>query len=424
MNPLLANYSSDFGELLRRYAELTVRHGLNVQPGQLVQISAEIAHRPLVSLIVEEAYRQGAGFVNVEFMDPLLSRSRVLESRPEYLGTTPAFFSSKFSELVDVGAANLKILGPEYPDYLSDLEPHAVNEVRKGAYRAAKHFYKEGIEKSKVHWCVIAAATSAWAERIFPSEKGSVAEMKLWHEIFKICRVDHPDFLAQWAEHNRILSRRAAMLSQLKIDHLRFTGPGTDLIVGLSPRAIFKGGSDRSATGKEFEPNLPTEECFTTPDCRLTHGTVSATRPFYVNGRLIKGLSLSFEKGHLTGFSCAEGASTLEAYLSSDDGAKRLGEVALVGIDSPVFQSGLVFQEILYDENAACHIALGSAYRGCLEGGETLTDEECVQVGCNSSSVHTDIMISNELVDVRAVLQSGESIELISKGRWSGAFAI
>lgn len=424
MNPLLANYSSDFAELLKRYAELTVRHGLNVQPGQLVQVSAEIAHRPLVSLIVEEAYRQGAGYVNVELIDPLVVRSRVLESRSEYLATTPAFFSSKFTELVEVGAANLKILGPEYPDYLSDLEPNAVNEVRKASYRAAKHFYKEGIEKSKVHWCVIAAATPAWGERIFRGEKGSVAEMKLWDQIFKICRVDHPDFLARWADHNRTLWRRASMLTQLNISQLHFTGPGTDLKVGLSPRAIFKGGSDRSTDGKEFEPNLPTEECFTTPDCRLTHGTVAATRPFYVNGCLIKDLSMTFEKGQLSGFSCTEGAATLEAYLSSDDGAKRLGEVALVGIDSPVFQSGLVFQEILYDENAACHIALGSAYRGCLQNGASLSEEECVEVGCNTSTVHTDIMISNEAVDVRAVLQSGEIVELLSKGRWSGEFAI
>lgn len=420
----LDNYSQGFNDRLRRYAQLVVRHGLNVQPGQLVNISGEVLHRPLAALIVEEAYRRGASFVNVELVDPLHLRTRILHSRSEYLASAPAFFSAKFHELVEAGAANLKILGPEYPDYLSDLDPSGVNEVRKANYRAAKHFYTEGIEKSKVHWCVIAAATPAWGERIFPRLRGREAEEKLWEEIFRICRVDGPDFMERWSAHNARLRGRAEHLTSLGIKELRFTGPGTDLTVGLSPRAIFKGGSDRTPAGHEFEPNLPTEECFTTPDWRRTEGIVTATRPFYVNGKLIKDLILTFKNGAISGFTCAEGASTLETYLASDEGAKRLGEVALVGVDSPVFQSGVTFQEILYDENAACHIAVGSAYKGCLQGGASLTDEECVDLGCNASSVHTDIMISSADVDVRALLGNGEEIDLLVRGRWVGALAV
>lgn len=424
MQTQLDNYSQGFIQRLRWYAELVVRCGLNVQPGQLVNISAEIIHRPFAALVVEEAYRRGAGYVNVELIDPLHMRSRMREGRPEFLKKVPAFFSAKYDELVETGAANLKILGPEYPDCLSDLDPDGVNEVRKANYRAAKRFYTEGIEKSKVHWCVVAAATPAWAERIFPDLKGRIAEEKLWSEIFRICRVEDGDFMVRWADHNRRLKRRAEQLTALGIRELRFTGPGTNLIVGLSPRAIFKGGADRTPAGNDFEPNVPTEECFTTPDWRLTEGTVTATRPFYVNGRFIKDLKITFKNGAICDFSCSEGSATLEAYLQSDEGSKRLGEVALVGIDSPIFQSGLTFQEILYDENAACHIAIGSAYRGCLEGGALLSEQECVELGCNASSVHTDIMISSEEVDVKATLGSGEVVTLLACGRWVGEFAI
>lgn len=417
------SYSHGFRERLERYADLVISYGLNVQPGQLVNISSEVIHRSFVGLLVEAAYRRGAGYVNVELIDPLHVRGRILHSRSEHLGVLPAFFSAKFSEFVDVGAANLKVLGPECPDYLSDLNPIAVNDVRKATYHAAKRFYTDGIGKSMVHWCVIAAATPAWGEKIFPELRGQVAEEMLWGEIFKICRVDHDDYVERWREHNLRLKRRAERLTALGIRDLRFTGPGTDLSVGLSPRALFKGGMDRSPAGHEFEPNLPTEECFTTPDWRRTEGIVAATRPFYVNGKLIRDLTITFKNGIISGFSCSEGASTLESYLKSDEGANRLGEVALVGIDSPVFESGLTFQEILYDENAACHIAVGSAYKGCLVGGAEMSDEECAALGCNSSSVHTDIMISNEEVDVQAVLEDGKVIDLLVRGRWVGEFA-
>jgi aminopeptidase len=424
MHTDIDNYSQGFRERLERYADLVVGYGLNVQPGQLVNISGEVIHRAFVGLIVEAAYRRGARYVNVELTDPLHVRGRILHSRSEYLGVLPAFFSAKFSEFVDVSAANLKILGPESPDYLSDLDPVAVNDVRKATYVAAKRFYSEGIGRSKVHWCVIAAATPAWGEKIFPGLQGRVAEEMLWGEIFKICRVDQIDCVERWREHNLRLKRRAERLTALRIRELRFTGPGTDLTVGLSPKALFKGGVDRTPAGHEFEPNLPTEECFTTPDWRRTEGMVTATRPFYVNGRLIKDLVITFKNGLISGFSCSEGAATLESYLKSDEGANRLGEVALVGVDSPVFESGLTFQEILYDENAACHIAVGSAYKGCLHGGAEMSDDECAALGCNSSSVHTDIMISNEEVDVQAVLEGGETLDLLVRGRWVGEFSI
>lgn len=421
---LSGSIPDELSEQIDRYAQLIVCHGLNVQVGQLVQVSAEPYHRTFISRVVEQLYAHGAGFVHVELSDPILQRMRILKSRREYLSSTPDFYRAKFSELVEKGAANLKVLGPEFPDYLADLDASAVNEVRQAAYRAAKHFYSEGIERSRVHWCVVAAATPQWARRIFPALDPQEGELRLWREILKICRVDRPDFLERWREHNATLTHRASALTSLQIRSLHFSGPGTDLRVGLSPRAVFRGGAEATPHGCSFEPNIPTEECFTTPDWRLTEGTVRATRPFLVNGQLVKGLSMSFKNGDLVDFSCDEGGAAFAAYIGSDMGAKRLGEVALVGVDSPVFQSGLVFEEILFDENAACHIAIGSAYRSCLRGGVEMSDDEASEVGCNASSAHTDIMISSEEVDVCASLASGEQLYLLRSGKWVGDFAV
>lgn len=423
MTEISSPFFPDLAPQLDRYATLIAAHGLNVQPGQLVQVMGESYHRPLYERLLRELYRRGAGFVHVELSDPLLQRIRIKESQPQFLGSTPEFYSAKFRELVDSGAANLKVLGPEFPTYLADLPPQSVNEVRKAAYQSAKYFYNEGIERSKVHWCVVAAATPGWAARLFPSLGAKDAEARLWGEIFRICRVDRPNFLELWDQHNRLLHARAKRLTELKIKELHFQGPGTDLVVGLSELAVFKGGSDLSPKGHSFEPNLPTEECFTTPDCRVTRGSVTATRPFLVNGTLIRNLRLTFTDGEISHFECSEGEAALRSYLESDSGAKRLGEVALVGTDSPVFQSGLVFEEILFDENAACHIAIGSAYKGCVRGGAAMSDTECADIGCNSSSVHTDIMISSEHVSVTARLFSGESVQLIERGQWRGDLA-
>jgi aminopeptidase len=257
---------------------------------------------------------------------------------------------------------------------------------------------------------------------VFPELPREKAEDALWQAIFSIARVDQEDFLDVWQRHNQTLHRRGTLLNQCGIKTLHFTGPGTDLRVGLSERAKFKGGTDNGPTGKPFEPNIPTEENFTTPDCRRTEGVVRATRPFLVNGVLVEGLSLTFKAGAIESFSATAGADTFREYINSDAGAKFLGEVALVGIDSPVFQSGRVFEEILFDENAACHIAVGSAYKFCIDGGDSMSSEELAAIGCNESSVHTDMMISNEEVTVEAELYQGGTLTIIKDGAWQGEF--
>jgi aminopeptidase len=408
--------------LLDRYATLLVKHGANVQPGQLVNISSEAVHRDLAYRIAREAYRAGASNVMLDLTEPRLQRFKLDTVKDEHVSLVPRCISAKYEQILEEGGATIKLIGPEFPLLLAGVPPKRVNDERLAFYNAVKSFYQEGIGKSKVHWTIGAAATPSWGARVFPELSTERAEEALWQAIFSIARVDQEDFLDVWQRHDQTLHRRGKLLNQCRIKTLHFTGPGTDLRVGLSERAKFKGGTDNGPTGKPFGPNIPTEENFTTPDCRRTEGTVRATRPFLVNGVLVEGLSLTFKAGAVESFSATSGADSFREYINSDPGAKFLGEVALVGTDSPVFQSGRVFEEILFDENAACHIAVGSAYKFCIDGGDSMNSDELKAIGCNESSVHTDMMISNEEVTVVAELYQGGTLTIIKDGAWQGEF--
>ncbi len=412
----------DFKQKLETYAQLLIEHGLNIHPGQMVNITGEVCHRELIDLLCQAAYRQGAKHVNVDFIDPSLTRYRILNTLDEkHLSFVPKYIPQKYEEFVQEGAAVLRLIGSEHPDALSDLDPIKINALSNSNFKALRHYYTEGVGKSKVQWTVAAAATPQWGQKIFPELDAKNACEALWEQIFKICRADKQNCLELWKEHNSLLQNRAKRLTEMKLQELHFTGPETDLKVFLSSKAKFVGGGSKGPYG-EFEPNIPTEECFTTPDRRLTTGKAKITRPVLVNGKLVKGLRLEFKDGKLIHFDALEGKDNFAKYVDNDAGARFLGEVALVGTDSPIFQSGKIFEEILYDENAACHIALGFAYSFCLEGGAQMSPEELTTLGCNISSVHVDMMISNEHVDVEATTYAGEKIKLIHKGQWSIEF--
>lgn len=414
----MTTFDTDF----HRYAELIAAHGLNVQHGQLVHINTEPIHRDFALLVAEKCYDRGAKFVEITLTDPRNDKLRIEKSDPADLSYVPEFFAAKFKELTDQQAANLRIIGMEYPDVLSASDPKRVQTVIMHRQKAIKYFYDNGIGRSQVHWCVAAAATPLWGKKVYPALTPEKANEALWQDILAMCRADKPACLDLWREHNERLQHRAKRLTEMKIRELRFIGPGTDLTVGLTDRAIWKGGQERSARGQWFEPNLPTEEVFTTPDYRATRGHVRATRPFMINGKLIENWSAKFENGAIADFMATSGADTFAQYIASDAGANRLGEVALVGIDSPVYKAGKVFQEILFDENAACHIAVGQAYKFCIEGGTDLDSAGAAAVGCNESVVHTDMMISNADVDVTATLYDGKSIPLLQAGEWMPDF--
>jgi aminopeptidase len=410
-------------ELLGEYARLIVRGGVNVQPGQLVAVSAEAAHRELAVLIAEEAYVCGARYVDIDIEEPRLLRTRLTQSRPEDLSYVPPYTIEKYKLLLESRGANIKIVGPEFPGILSNLNQKLLNATRSAQYQALKFFYDDGILQSHVYWTVVAAPTPRWAKRVFPMLSEELATEELWNQILRCCRITGGDALEEWKRHHEVLSHRAKLLTDLKIEKLHFEGPGTDLWVGLSPLAIFRGGSECSSEGREFMPNIPSEEVFTTPDTRLTNGRVRATRPFLVNGTLIRDLAFVFENGRISSFTASEGSEAFQAYLDRDEGSRQLGEVALVGIDSPIYRTGTIFEEILFDENAACHIAIGSAYKFCLQDGHKLSQEELAQIGCNESSIHTDIMISSDEVSVTAHAYDGTVHQILRDGAWDPRYA-
>lgn len=408
----------NFDEKLSMYAKLLMRHGLNVQPGQVVNLTGELANRQVLEKMVQEAYRAGAKFVNVDFIDPIITKTRILESmKEEYLGYVPKYIPIKYEDFIGE-AAVLRLTGSEDPDILADLPSDKVNYLQTQYRMSLKKYYAEGVGKSRVQWTVAGAATPKWGKKVFPELSENQAYEALWDLIFKVCRADRPDCLEFWKTHNAKLRERAASLTKMKLNELHFTGPGTDLKVYLTPKAIFTGGGSVTPKGVDFEANIPTEECFTTPDYRLTEGKVRVTRPVMVNGKAVQGLTLEFKKGEIVNFTAEKGRDQFAAYIGNDPGAKRLGEVALVGIDSPIYQCGRNFEEILYDENAACHIAVGSAYRFCLDGGSEMSSEQLKDIGCNESCVHADFMISSDQVDVNATTHSGKKTALIKKGQW------
>lgn len=407
-----------FDLLLDRYAELICRYGLNVQSGQIVRLSAEPVHQDLVNKITKKSYELGAKYVNTFFYDPLSTRLRVDYSESQYLDYTPEYISSLYNELLDNNAASCSIIGPMNPEALEGVDPKKINKIRMAQYLASKSFRDQGIDEGKIQWCVVSAPTPLWSKKIYPDLSERDANLKFWNELFKICRVDSENFLDLWEEHDLKLKNRSKFLNECKLSALHFTGPGTDLKVFLSDRAEFTGGRSQSAQGVLFEPNIPTEECFTTPDFHRTSGYVTATRPFKVNGCLIEDLRLEFANGEVINAEAKRGLDIFKAYLESDKGAKRLGEVALVGTDSPIYQTGLIFDEVLLDENAACHIALGSAYKKCIKDSLSLTENQLLEIGVNESSVHQDIMISSEKVSVSGLDFNQNEIPIIQNGKF------
>lgn len=407
-----------FEQQLRAYARVLVRIGMNVQEGQIVRPSGEIAHRELLYLIAEESYEAGARFVDVMAVEPRLGPIRVRHQPDRDLVFSPSYMSARGRELVQRDAAILSLVGKESPDLYDELNPQRVQRYMIAQQKTSRYLRQKGILPGRIAWTVAAAATPAWAKKVFPEQDESAATALLWECIFRFARADATDPLAAWKEHLEQLNTRSQLLNELAIETLHFSGGGIDLSVGLSPRAIFIGGSKENALGVPFVANIPTEEIFSTPDWRKTEGVVRSTRPFSVNQQKVSNLEVEFEKGEVVRFSANEGEETFAEFLKSDTGSKRLGEVSLVSCESPIYQSGLVFEEILFDENAACHIAFGAAYPMCIEGSENMSPEDLAKVGFNTSIQHNDMMISSESTNVEAILRSGCTIPIITKGKW------
>ena len=402
--------------MLDRLAQVSVRIGLNLAPGQELVITAPLDAAPLVRRITEHAYKAGASLVTTFFTDEIAKRARFRFAPDEAFDVAATWLADGIATAFRNNAARLAITG-EDPALLAGEDPDRISRANRANSRANQASLGL-ITNFAINWNIVACATPAWARTMFPGEPDSVAMGKLWDAIFAASRLDGPDPVEEWRAHDARLHARAAALNAANYASLHFRGPGTDLTVGLADGHKWLGGSGKAANGITCIPNIPTEEVFTTPHKDRVDGHVRSSKPLSYQGTLIDGIAVRFEGGRIVEANAREGGAVLDRVLGTDEGSRRLGEVALVPHSSPISASGLLFQNTLFDENAASHIALGQAYATCLHDIEGLDAAGLAARGANSSLIHIDWMIGSGEIDVDAVTASGAREPLMRSGEW------
>lgn len=402
---------------LDRLAEVAVRTGVNLQPGQDLVITAPMAALDLVRAITVHAYKAGAGIVTPFFNDDAILLARYAHAPDESFDRAPAWLYEGMAAAFKGGAARMAITGDD-PMLLADQDPAKIARLSKATSIAAKPAMNP-IVGFEVNWNIVAYPSAGWAAKVFPDLPVEEAQGKLMDAIFKASRLEGDDPVANWADHTAELKKRVKWLNDYNFAALKYTGPGTDLMLGLADGHIWKGGASPALNGVICQPNIPTEEVFTCPHAYKVDGTVAATKPLAHQGSVIENIQVRFEAGRIVEATATKGEGVLQALLKTDDGASRIGEVALVPHSSPISQSGTLFYNTLFDENASCHIALGQCYADTIEGGSTLTPEEIKQKGGNQSLIHVDWMMGSDAVDIDGITKTGETIPVMRKGEWA-----
>jgi aminopeptidase len=403
---------------LDRYAAVLVRVGLNVQPDQKVLVlGAPVSAPELVRRVVAQAYAAGARDVFVEWFDDECARLRMAHAPLAALDEVPRWKVEGYTALCEEeGAAILSLEGAD-PEYLHGVAPERVNRALQAGQRAFERL-NTLLSADRVSWAVGAVATPGWARRLYPGRPSESAVAELWADIFGVCRVEAADPVAAWRAHLDRLAARARTLNDLRLRRLVYRAPGTDLVVELPEGHRWVSGGAVNAKGVPFVANLPTEEVFTLPHREGVTGTVRATLPLYYAGNRVEGIRLTFREGEVVDFDAERGREVLAGILDTDDGARRLGEVALVDQSSPVARLGRLFQNTLFDENASSHLALGRAYPFTLEGGAELSPDELRARGANHSLTHVDFMVGSEAFDVDGEDARGRRIPVLRAGRF------
>jgi aminopeptidase len=408
--------SPEFEKNLDRLAEVAIHAGLGLAPGQELVMTATLDAVPLARRIVEHAYKAGASVVTPLFADEESSLLRFRYGADAGFDAAPSWLYEGMAQAYRSGAARLAITGND-PALLSQQDPEKVSRVNSAtskAYRPAL----ELIARHEINWTIVACATPAWAAAVFPALPQDEALARLWSAIFAASRADQPDPVAAWKTHDANLHARAAWLNEKRYSALHFRGPGTDLRVGLADGHLWLGGGTTAHNGRYCIPNMPTEEVFTTPHKDRVTGRVTSTKPLSHQGTMIEGISVRFESGKIVEASATRGGQVLQRMIETDEGARRLGEVSLVPNSSPIAASGLLFMNTLFDENAACHIALGQAYTTCLKDAEDATPGQLAARGANTSLIHVDWMIGSKHIDVDGISAAGASEPVMRAGEW------
>jgi aminopeptidase len=391
---------------IRAFAELIVRFGANVQPGQIVIVASEPGKESLARAIAEAAYRGGAKFVDLAVFDLYFKRARVLHADPDTLDFVPPWLGQRVRQLSEQRGATISLAGPVAPHVMDGVDPVLLGRDMLPRVRESI----EAVNERNTNWTIAPCPTAGWAELVYPELDRGDALARLWADISHVCRLDEPDPVAAWDDRLGLLTSVASRLTDLRLDSLRMEGPGTDLTVGLLPSSQWICARMSTVDGILHTPNLPTEEIFTTPDPERVDGVVTATKPLFVSGAMVTGLRVRFERGRAVEITADQGAETLRILTQRDDGASRLGEIALVDRQSRIGNLGTVFFDTLLDENAASHIAFGQGLEFTVGGDD--------RGRINESQLHIDFMIGSDEVAVTGWTRAGEEVPVLRGGEW------
>ncbi len=406
----------EFEAMLKKYADVVVKVGLNFRKDQCLLLRAPITDAPFARAVAESTYKAGARYVEVVWEDEKISRIRLEHARAETLGHFPDWVLTRYEEYYKRGDATLAIHASD-PDLYEGIDSERISATRRVMYQKLVEPLRK--YENMANWCVVATAAPAWAKKVFPNLPVEEAQMKLWEAIFKACRIDQPDPVAAWQEHTGRLVKYKDYLTAKKYSALHYKAPGTDLTVGLPENHRWMGAQETFKNGITATVNIPTEEVFTLPHKDKVEGYVAATMPLNMAGVLVEGFSVTFENGRAVKVSAKKGEADLKKHLETDENGARLGEVALVPHSSPISQSGIMFYNTLFDENASCHIAFGNAYKTTLEGGEDMSDDEFVAQGGNKSLIHTDFMVGSAEMNIDGIRADGTSEPVMRGGEWA-----
>lgn len=408
----------NFQENLQKYAKLIISKGINVQKGHTIVLTVDVEQAHFARLLVKEAYAKGAEQVFVDWVDEIITRERLEHAPISELETVPQHRIDESLYRLGKKASRL-VVRSENPAAYAGIDPERISKSQK-ALSIALHEQRLASQANKISWTLAAASSPAWAALVFPGLQTSEEQVDaLWDAIFKMNRVYEADPVAAWDAHEAKLEEKAAVLNKEQFTALHYTAPGTDLTVGLPKNHIWESAGSTNAQGEKFIANMPTEEVFTAPDFRRADGYVSSTKPLSYAGNVIEDMTFTFKDGQITEVTAKKGEEIIKRLVEENDGARALGEVALVAHKTPISLSGLTFFNTLFDENASNHLAIGSAYPSSVQGGTSMTQEELAQAGLNRSTTHVDFMIGSDKMDIDGIKEDGTIIPIFRGGEWA-----
>lgn len=403
---------------LEKYARLIVKTGINIQPNQTLVVSCPVECADFARLITQSAYEEGAREVVMNWVDEITTKIRYLHGADEIFDEFPVWRKEFYLSYAKKGAAFLSISASD-PELMKEVDPVRIARANKASRQGLKE-YSERLMSNRNTWCVVSIPTKAWAKKVFPDIPVEQAVDKLWGAIFQSVRADLADPVEAWNQHKNALKRNIEKLNQMQLQWIHLKNEiGTDLRVELPINHIWMGGSDESADGVEFIANIPTEEIFTAPARKGINGTVVSSMPLNYNGNLIEEFSFTFQDGEIVDFHAEKGYDSLKQLIDTDEGSRYLGEVALVPYDSPISNMKILFYNTLFDENASCHLAIGKAYPVCLQGSESMTQEELKEAGINDSLVHEDFMFGTADLEIEGLTKDGQKVTIFRDGNFA-----